>query len=277
MDPLTLFALANGAVSAVKAGCKLYKDIKSAAGDVQGVIKDLDDQFKKLHPPEKPPTVEQKNQFIRQKNEVIELNKKAEEGAYTGVYQEIGEHLGVYYDNLHKCLAVFEEEERRSRTEVYHGDASLGKRALQRVLMRKQLEQMGAELRELMIYQCPSELGALYTEVEEMMERLGKEQSVVIAKQIRIDRDNAAKRAKKLAEMKIKVGWAIGVLIVVIFYIVLIFVVVENRKKEYPELGQNFLPQKVANYDLILAERNKEYWAKQAKEYRERRAMENTR
>ena len=31
MDPLTLFALANGAVSAVKAGCKLYKDIKGAA------------------------------------------------------------------------------------------------------------------------------------------------------------------------------------------------------------------------------------------------------
>jgi hypothetical protein len=35
MDPLTLFALANGAVSAVKAGCKLYKDIKGAAGDIR--------------------------------------------------------------------------------------------------------------------------------------------------------------------------------------------------------------------------------------------------
>ena len=42
MDPLTLFALANGAVSAVKAGCKLYKDIKGAAGDVKDVIKDLE-------------------------------------------------------------------------------------------------------------------------------------------------------------------------------------------------------------------------------------------
>ena len=33
MDPLTLFALANGAVSAVKAGCKLYKDIKGVKPD----------------------------------------------------------------------------------------------------------------------------------------------------------------------------------------------------------------------------------------------------
>jgi hypothetical protein len=45
MDPLTLFALANGAVAAVKAGCKLYKDIKGAAGDVKEVLKDLDEQF----------------------------------------------------------------------------------------------------------------------------------------------------------------------------------------------------------------------------------------
>ena len=47
MDPLTLFALANGAVQAVKKGCQLYKDIKGAAGDVKGVLKDLDNQFHK--------------------------------------------------------------------------------------------------------------------------------------------------------------------------------------------------------------------------------------
>ena len=77
MDPFTLFALANGAVSAVKAGCKLYKDIKGAAGEVKEVLKDLDDQFQKLHPPEKPATVSQKNAYIEEKNRVIELNKKA--------------------------------------------------------------------------------------------------------------------------------------------------------------------------------------------------------
>ena len=157
MDPVTLFALANGAVSAVKAGCKLYKDIKGAAGEVKDVIKDLDEQFKKLHPPEKPATVEQRNQFIRQKNEVIELNKKANAQEHTGVYTEIGDKLGEYYDNYYKCIAVFEEEERRAKNEVYTGDASLGKRALQRVLMRKQLEQMGTELREIMVYQSPPE------------------------------------------------------------------------------------------------------------------------
>ena len=178
MDPLTLFALANGAVSAVKAGCKLYKDIKGAAGEVKDVLKDLDSQFQKLYPPEKPPTVAQKNAYIEEKNRVIELNKKS--GETTGIYTEIGEHLGAYFDNLHKCSAIFEEEERRSKTQVYIGDDSLGKRALQRVLMRKQLEQMGTELQEIMIYQSPPELGALWTEVNDMMRVMGAQQKVLI-------------------------------------------------------------------------------------------------
>ena len=146
MDPLTLFALANGAVSAVKAGCKLYKDIKSAAGDVKDVLKDLDDQFAKKHK-DRPATVAEKNQLIEEKNRIRELNKRAEAQEHTSVYTQLGEELGKYYDNYYKCLAIFEEEERRAHTEVYKGEDSLGKRALQRVLMRKQLEQMSKDLR----------------------------------------------------------------------------------------------------------------------------------
>jgi hypothetical protein len=197
MDPLTLFALANGAVSAVKAGCKLYKDIKGAAGDVREVLKDLDEQFHKLHPAEKPATVEQRNAFIKEKNRVIDLNKK--QGETAGIYTEIGEHLGTYYDNYHKCMTIFEEEERKSKSEIYTGSSSLGKRALQRVLMRKQLEQMGTELREIMVYQSPPELGALHTEVEEMMEIMGKQQKGLIVQQMK--RHEVEERRRKQKEV----------------------------------------------------------------------------
>jgi hypothetical protein len=64
MDPFTLFALANGAVAAVKKGCQLYKDIKGAAGDIKSVLKDLDDQFHNNHPPDKPATVAQKIAYV---------------------------------------------------------------------------------------------------------------------------------------------------------------------------------------------------------------------
>jgi hypothetical protein len=242
MDPFTLFALANGAVSAVKAGCKLYKDIKGAAGEVKDVLKDLDDQFKKLHPPEKPATIQQRNQFVQEKNRIVELNKKGNEGAHTGIYQEIGEHLGTYYDNFYKCMAVFDEEEERAKNEVYSGDASLGKRALQRVLMRKQLEQMSVDLRELMIYQSPAELGGLYTEVEEMMKEMGANQRVLIAKQMRDERKAKIRRVQKLEQLKVEIALGITALIMCALIGFTFAIVIEDRIKKYPHLGQGWIP-----------------------------------
>ncbi len=240
---MTLFALANGAVSAVKAGCKLYKDIKGAAGEVKDVLKDMDEQFKKLHPPEKPASVEAKKQFIEEKERVKELNKKANEGGDLGVYQEIGEKLGEYYDNFYKCLAIMEEEERRAENEVYTGDASLGKRALQRVLMRKQLEQMSVDLRELMVYQSPPELGALYTEVEQMMKHMGETQRVLIAKEMKAEDAVRLRRKKRMDRIHIDIALGIAGVVFASSVGLMITWVVHDRIAKYPHLGAGWVPK----------------------------------
>ena len=240
MDPITLFALANGAVAAVKKGCQLYKDIKGAAGDVKAVLKDLDEQFHSNHK-DKPATVTQKNAYIEEKNRVIELNKRGGETA--GIYTEIGEYLGQYYDNFYKCIAIFEEEERRAKTEVYTGDDSIGKRALQRVLMKKQLEQMEIELRELMVYQSPPELGALYTEVEAMMKQMGKEQSVLIAIQMQKDAIQQKRRAARMKHLRDE--FIIGVLVVITIFVVgaMMMYVAYDRQQKYPQYGNGLFPK----------------------------------
>ena len=243
MDPMTLFALANGAVSAVKAGCKLYKDIKGAAGEIHGVLKDMDEQFKKLHPPDKPASPEAKKQFIEEKERVKELNRKANEGAEANVYTEIGEKLGEYYDNFYKCKAIMDEEERRAETEVYTGDSSLGKRALQRVLMRKQLEQMSVDLRELMVYQSPPELGALYTEVEAMMKHMGETQRVLIAKQMREDDVVRLKRKKRMERIHIDIALGIGALFLASSIGLSFALVIQDRIAKYPHLGTGIIPK----------------------------------
>ena len=239
MDPITLFALANGAVSAVKAGCKLYKDIKGAAGDVKEVLKDLDDQFHKVYPSNKPPSVEARNQFIKEKNRVIELNKR--DGETTNIYQEIGEHLGTYYDNMNKCIALFEEEERRAKTEVYTGSDSLGKRALQRVLMMKQLQQMEVDLRELMVYQSPPELGALYTEVEEMMGVMGKQQKILIVQEMKRHEIAEKRRKQKLHQLHINISIGIGAILTAAFFTLLLSYIVEDRIKKSCLVGSEAL------------------------------------
>ena len=241
MDPITLFALANGAVAAVKKGCQLYKDIKGAAGDVKAVLKDLDEQFAKAHPPDKPVSVEARNQFIKEKNRVIELNKR--DGETVGIYTELGEHLGAYYDNYYKCMAIFEEEEKNSKHEIYSGDASLGKRALQRVLMKKQLEQMGTELREIMVYQSPPELGALHSEVEDMMLVMGKQQKVLIARQMREDHVRAVRRRRRLDAVWANAIWGVMVIFIALSIGMMMAFVIQDRIQKYPQLGDGIIPK----------------------------------
>jgi hypothetical protein len=240
MDPLTLFALANGAVKLVKEGCKLYKDIQGAAGDIKDVLKDLDDQYNSKFK-DHPPTVAERNQFVTEKNRIIELNKKG--GETTDIYTQIGQHLGVYFDNYYKCLAVFEEEERRSRTEVYHGEDSLGKRALMRVLLKKQLEHMSAELREIMVYQSPPELGPLYLDVEEMMRKVGKEQSIVIAAEMRRNAEKSKIKARRKKRLQYKIMcWSMSSL-AILYFIWLVWAIVQVRIENSPELGRCLIPK----------------------------------
>jgi hypothetical protein len=242
MDPLTLFALANGAVAAVKAGCKLYKDIKGAAGEVRDVLKDLDSQFHKLYDG-RPVPPEAKKQLQEEKARVVELNKKAEASEHTGIYQEIGNHLGTYYDNFYKCMAIFDEQERRARREIYTGDDSLGKRALQRVLMRKQLEQMSIDLRELMIYQSPPELGALYTEVEDMMKQMSAEQQTLVIKQMKIEEAQQKRRQARLVQLRKEFAMGIAVLCVIFFMGGMFIWIAYDRQQKYPQYGNELFPK----------------------------------
>jgi Fe2+ transport system protein B len=246
VDPITLFALANGAVAAVKQGCALYKEIKGAAGEVGDILKDLEQQFHSRWDG-KPVPVEAKNQYIREKNRVIELNKRG--GETTNIYQEIGNHLGTYYDNYYKCLAVFEEEERRAHTEVYQGEDSLGKRALQRVLMKKQLEQMRKELREIMVYQMPTELGALYTEVEDMMQEMGKEQKILVAQHMQREARDQRLREQRRRDLNHQavIGAVLFAGIMLVFY--MFAVIIQDRIERYPEYGNCVFPRHTWVYE----------------------------
>jgi hypothetical protein len=240
MDPITLFAMANTAVAAVKKGCQLYKDIKGAAGDIKGVLKDLDDQFHNNHK-DKPATVAQKNAYIEEKNRVIELNKQ--QGETAGIYQQLANYLGDFFDNMNKCMAVIEEEERKSREEIYQGDASLGRRALQLVIMKKQLEQMKVELREMMVYQAPPELGALWTDVSEMMNTMGKQQKVLIARQMQKQAAQEARRAARMRQLT-QDAW-IGVIILFAIFVVggMFIYVAWDRQQKYPQYGNGLFPK----------------------------------
>ena len=237
MDPFTLFALANGAVQAVKKGCELYKEIASVTGDVKSVLSDLESQFNSRYK-DRPPTIAEKNQYIEEKNRILELSKKQPNDIYT----QIGEELGVYFENYAKCSAIFEEEAKHDN-EVYTGEASLGKRALQRVLMESRLAAMEAELRELLVYNCPPELGDLYTRVYGMMEKMKKQQASAWAKKREADKIAAIKKERRLKHIRCN-AYKYGIAsVLVLYFFALVWSVLQIRMMERPELGSCLIPK----------------------------------
>jgi len=239
MDPLTLLALANGAVAAIKKGCQLYKDIKSAAGDVKGVIQDMEKQFAK-QTEGKPPTKEQKQQFEQKKKEVKEnLSKDPND-----IMSIIGDQLGTFFDAMDKIEELFYEEERKSK-EVYTGDISLSRRALQRVLIRSRLEQMEVELREQMIYHVPAELKDLWTRFQQMRVQIIEEQKVARKVKEKEDAIKAAKRAKRMENLSLEISLIIGVIVLLIIMGLLFTWIHFDKKKRWPELEQRTYQQEL--------------------------------
>jgi hypothetical protein len=239
MDPLTLLALANGAVAAIKKGCQLYKDIKSAAGDVKGVIQDMEKQFAK-QTEGKPPTKEQKQQFEQKKKEVKEnLSKDPND-----IMSIIGDQLGTFFDAMDKIEELFYEEERKSK-EVYTGDISLSRRALQRVLIRSRLEQMEVELREQMIYHVPAELKDLWTRFQQMRVQIIEEQKIARKIKEKEDAIKAAKRAKRMETLSLEISLIIGIIVLLIIMGLLFTWIHFDKKKRWPELEQRTYQQEL--------------------------------
>jgi hypothetical protein len=209
-----LLATANAAVAAVKAGCKLYKDIKNAAGDVNDVLKDLKEQYNKLVDP----TPTQKQQYLSEVQRVQAIAKADPNDVFT----EIGNQLGALMD-AHDAISKLFLKEQLEAKQVYRGEESVGRRALKRILINARLDAMMAEIRETMTYRAPSELGALWSKFETMWQQIVAEQEAAHAEELRLAQIAAWQRRKKLAAIKAKITWVSAAIFVVLYGVFLMW------------------------------------------------------
>jgi len=210
VDPLTLLAAANAAVAAVKKGCQLYKDIKGAAGEVKGVLDDLKSQFGKIQNP----TNAQKIQY---NEEVVRVQEIAKADP-NNVFLQIGNDLGALMDAYDEIGQAFLAQEAQA-AKVYTGKDSVGKRALNRVIIRSRLDAMFTELRETMTYRAPPELGDLWGKYEKMWKQIVIEQDEAHKRETAKIQIEAAKNRKRVRKRKEDAVWVGAILFVVVWYV----------------------------------------------------------
>lgn len=205
---MTLLAAANAAVAAVKKGCELYKEIKGVAGEAKNVLDDLKQQYEKLVDP----TPAQRQQYQAEVKRVQEVAKSDP----NDVYADIGEQLGKLmdaYDALSKALLAEQMESKK----VYRGEESIGRRALRRIIITTRLDAMLAEIREMMVYKAPPELGSLWHKFSEMWETIIAEQEAAHAEELKLIQMARWRRRRKLAELRAKATWISAVVFVVLW------------------------------------------------------------
>ena len=210
MDPLTLLAAANAAVAAVKKGCQLYKDIKGAAGEVKDVLDDLKSQFQKIPNPSNA----QKIQY----NEEVQRVQEIAKADPNDVFLNIGNDLGALMDAYDAIGKAFIQQEAEAK-EVYAGTESIGKRALNRVIIRARLDAMIVELRETMVYRAPPELGDLWTKYEAMWKQIIVEQDEAHKRETARIKAEALIRRRASRKRKEDAAWVGAVFFVVAWYV----------------------------------------------------------
>jgi hypothetical protein len=109
--------------------------------------------------------------------------------------------------------------------------------------MRKKLEQMEVDLRQLMTYESPPELGGLYSEVFSMMEKITGEQTIAIQKKMQKEHASKIRRRKRIELLYMEIALGISGLLFAAAVGLLFAYVVEDRIEKYPQYGEQWIPK----------------------------------
>ena len=217
MDPLTLLALANSCVAAIRKGCDLYKEVKGTvakakktAKEVQAIAEEVGGFF---------------GFFKRKKPAAATAPKPKKDDAPVwdehAVVADLASNLGQFFKVQQQLADHIREEEEKSKT-VYDPSQNIMEAALNRELAKTQFEKLAKEIREIMVYQSPPELGNLYTRVNKMRVQIIEEQEQARLAQEAREREVAWQRRRVISAIQDKAIYAV-VCIAFLLYLTLFF------------------------------------------------------
>ena len=194
MDPFTLLMAAQTAVGFIKQGCALLhegrmelegakKTAEQVIGDVKA-IKGVFDWFiglfvsKPAKSTEEKPVAKAKAKATKQQQSYEELELK--------LISEIGDNIGVLFDTQQQITNFYLELEETSKTN-YDPTQNTSKKAIERVLIELQIEQLMQDVREAMVY-APPQLKDLYSRFLVMHKKIEQEQAWARSETIRRNR-----------------------------------------------------------------------------------------
>jgi len=199
-------------VKNIQAGCELYKqakesfvEIKRTADEVVAIGKEVKGIWGTL--------LEFFNN--KPKAQVAKPTAKTKKSDYVAVDEtqvkiDIVKNLTEFFKLQEQLAAHIREEEEKSKN-VYDPDQNLMESALNRVMAQQEMDSLVIQIRECMVYQSPPEMGALYSEVFSMREKIEEEQTQARLKEEAKKRQELWQQRQLEKQTKITTAWVIAV------------------------------------------------------------------
>jgi hypothetical protein len=228
--PLLILAGALKAVEAIQQGCELYKEykgtvlkakatfdeVKGIATEVTEVSTSLWGFIKSLFEPPKPPPPPVSKQPVQDPVQVPKKPVKQAAPEYDEqlIKNELIKNLKVFFKAMiaiHKKIA---EQQLRIDTQYIEPDELLDV-SLDLVIAKKEMEKAQKEIREVMIYQSPPELGALYTDVIEMFGIVQEKQEITHLRALKQRKEEVLKKHKLINKIRQRIAWVVVMALIV--------------------------------------------------------------
>jgi hypothetical protein len=233
--PLLILAGALKAVEAIQQGCELYKEYKGTVlkakktfDEVKGIATEvtqvstsiwgfIQSLFTSKSEAIKPSN-RCKDTSNDTKTEVTE--KKAEKAPpleydEQGIKNELIKNLKVFFKAMIAIQHKIETQQLRIDTEFIEPDELLDV-SLDLVIAKKEMEKAQKEIREVMIYQSPPELGALYTDVIEMFGIVQEKQEVTYLLAIKRRKEEVLRKHRLVNKIRKRIALVIVMAILVL-------------------------------------------------------------
>jgi hypothetical protein len=228
--PLLILAGALKAVEAIQQGCDLYKEYKGTVlkakktfDEVKGIAVEVSDvgtgiwDFikSKLFPSEAAPThivpetIPAKPAVNKESNLRI-----ADEHSEQNIKADLVKNLKVFFKAMIAINKRIAEQQLRIDTQYIEPDELLDV-SLDLVIAKKEMEKAQKEIREVMIYQSPPELGALYTDVIEMFGIVQEKQEITHLRALKQRKEEVLRKHKLINKIRQRIAWVVVMALIV--------------------------------------------------------------
>jgi methionine synthase II (cobalamin-independent) len=225
MDPFTLLAAAQATAAMIRRGCELLndgkaeiqkikrtvEDVKATVNEVIGLwdtIKDLWFTIAGVFGVKKPAAPVAPTPVAVAPAAAKPAAKPAKGKAADPDYEEfvpsesqmiadVARNLGKFF-KIQEQLQNYYLSMEETSLHVYDPNANHAERALERIVIETQMEQLGAEIRHMMVYESPPQLKDLYTRFQKMYGRIQDEQDA--ARREMLEKARREREAKQREE-----------------------------------------------------------------------------